>query len=145
MTQLKRYWMVVHYETEFEAQSEDDAHLNIRLGNRIVEEATVVAKELPESAEGNRLKALIEEAKLEARREAAVSILLTQLAYKTKDYSLMWERLSKLEPLRREQIRALSVEQLERLSLDAIEFSRMADLEAWLDGVASGKENRSWE
>jgi hypothetical protein len=45
----------------------------------------------------------------------------------------MWERLSKLEPLRREQIRALSVEQLERLSLDAIEFSRVADLEAWLD------------
>lgn len=137
--------MVVHYETEFEAESEDDAYQNIIMGNTIVENATLVAKELPELAESDRLKALIEEAKLEARREAAVSILLAQLAYKTEDYSLMWERLSKLEPLRREQIQALSVEQLERLSVDAIEFSRMADLEAWLDRVASGNENRSWE
>ena len=125
--------MVVHYETEFEAENEDDAHLNIRLGNTIIENATVVAKELPESAEGDRLKALIDEAKLEARREAAVSILLTQLAYKTKDYSLIWEKLSKLAPPRREQIQTLSLEQLERLSIDAIEFSGIADLEGWLD------------
>ena len=125
--------MVVHYETEFEAENEDDAYLNIRLGNTIVEKATVVAKELPESVEGERLKALIDEAKLEARREAAVSILLTQLAYKTKDYSLIWEKLSKLAPLRRGQIQALSLEQLERLSIDVIEFSSIADLEGWLD------------
>ncbi|NEQ86301.1 MAG: DUF4351 domain-containing protein [Moorea sp. SIO2I5] len=133
MTELKRYWMIVHYETEFEAENEDEAYHDIRLGNTIIENATVVAKELPESLEGDHLKEIINEAKLEARREAAVSILLAQLARKTEDYALRWEGLSKLTPQRQEQIEALSVEQLESLSIDAIAFSSMADLEGWLD------------
>jgi Domain of unknown function (DUF4351) len=136
MTQLKRYWMVVHYETEFAAENEDEAYQNMIMGNRIVENATIVAKELPELLEGARLKDTIDEARLEARREAAVSILLAQLAHKTKDYSLMWERLSKLASHRREQIQALSVEQLECLSIEAIEFSGVSDLEDWLDRFA---------
>jgi Domain of unknown function (DUF4351) len=132
MTQLKRYWMVVHYETEFAAENEDEAYQNMIMGNRIVENATIVAKELPELLEGARLKDTIDEARL----EAAVSILLAQLAHKTKDYSLMWERLSKLASHRREQIQALSVEQLECLSIEAIEFSGVSDLEDWLDQFA---------
>lgn len=128
--QLKRYWIVVHYETELEAENEDEAYLNIRLGNRIVENATIVAKELPCEDEDVGLKEIINSAKLEARREAALSILLTQLAYKTKDYSLILEKLSKLPPSRQQQIQALSYEQLECLSIDAIEFKNLADLES---------------
>ncbi len=35
MTELKRYWVVIHYEIELTAENEEEACFNIRLGNTI--------------------------------------------------------------------------------------------------------------
>ena len=52
MSELKRYWVVIHYETEIEAETEWEACHEIRLGNTIVENATLIAKELPTQSSG---------------------------------------------------------------------------------------------
>ncbi len=52
MSELKRYWVVIHYETEIEAETEWEACHEIRLGNTLVENATLIAKELPTQSSG---------------------------------------------------------------------------------------------
>ncbi|EAW33694.1 MAG: hypothetical protein WAN66_25935 [Limnoraphis robusta] len=64
MSDLKRYWIVVHYETELTAETEWDACHNIRLGNTIVEEASIAAQEIPSDAD---IKALITQTRLTVR------------------------------------------------------------------------------
>ncbi|MEQ8959568.1 MAG: hypothetical protein RLP02_16875 [Coleofasciculus sp. C2-GNP5-27] len=41
MSESKRYWVVIHYETEIEAETEWEACHDICLGNTIVENATL--------------------------------------------------------------------------------------------------------
>jgi|GEM_PF-2274064 len=64
MSDLKRYWIVVHYETELTAETEWDACHNIRLGNTIVEEASIAAQEISSDAD---IKALITQTRLTVR------------------------------------------------------------------------------
>jgi len=81
---LKRYWIVVHYETELTAETEWDACHNIRLGNRIVEEASITAQEI---AFNGDIKALITQTRLTVRKEVALAIILNQLYHKLQDFS----------------------------------------------------------
>ena len=125
MPDTKRYWVVIHYETELTAASADDACQNIRLGNTIVEEATIVARELPDEADH---QALLNQARIEARREAAISIIVKQLCHKMYDYTLLFDGLpidlqAKLDDL--------TLEQIETLSIDALQFSTLEDLRGY--------------
>ncbi|MDY7024646.1 MAG: hypothetical protein SWJ54_25415 [Cyanobacteriota bacterium] len=56
MTDSKRYWIVIHYETELTAETEDEVYESIIMGNTIVEEASIQAQEI--SSDGDT-KALI--------------------------------------------------------------------------------------
>jgi hypothetical protein len=64
MTELKRYWIVIHYETELTAETEDEVYENIIQGNTIVEEASIAAQEIPSDAD---IKALITQTRLNVR------------------------------------------------------------------------------
>ncbi len=131
MSESKKYWVVIHYETEVIAETEWDACHEIRMGNTIVENATLIAKELP-SQEGG-FKELIQQARIEARKEEAISIVFRQLAHRTGNYSLLWDKSSSLAPDIQSQLEKLSLEQLELLSLDALEFSTVDELKMYLD------------
>ena len=126
MSELKRYWIVVHYETELTAETEWDACHNIRLGNRIVEEASIAAQEI--SFNGD-IKALITQTRLTVRKEAALAIILNQLYHKLQDFSLL---ANGLPPEIQAQVEALSIEQLEDLSIAVLNFNSLEDLSAYL-------------
>lgn len=126
MSELKRYWIVVHYETELTAETEWDACHNMRLGNRIVEEASITAQEI--SFNGD-IKALITQTRLTVRKEAALAIILNQLYHKLQDFSLL---ANGLPPEIQTQVEALSVEQLEDLSIAVLNFNSLEDLSAYL-------------
>ena len=126
MSELKRYWIVVHYETELTAETEWDACHNIRLGNRIVEEASIAAQEI--SFNGD-IKALITQTRLTVRKEATLAIILNQLYHKLQDFSLL---ANGLPPEIQAQVEALSVEQLEDLSIAVLDFDSLEDLSAYL-------------
>lgn len=126
MSELKRYWIVVHYETELTAETEWDACHNIRLGNRIVEEASITAQEI--SFNGD-IKALITQTRLTVRKEAALAIILNQLYHKLQDFSLL---ANGLPPEIQAQVEALSIEQLEDLSIAVLNFNSLEDLSAYL-------------
>lgn len=126
MNELKRYWVVIHYETELTAENEDEACFNIRLGNTIVEEAAISARELP--AEGD-FRALLQQARIEARRESAIAIIVKQLCHKLNDYTLLFNGLpADLQT----QLDRLTLEQLENLSIEALQFSTLDDLRHYL-------------
>ncbi|CAD5989456.1 hypothetical protein PCC9214_05574 [Planktothrix tepida] len=126
MSELKRYWIVVHYETELTAETEWDACHNIRLGNRIVEEASIAAQEIAFNAD---IKALISQTRLTVRKEAALAIILNQLYHKLQDFSLL---ANGLPPEIQAQVEALSIEQLEDLSIAVLNFNSLEDLSAYL-------------
>ena len=126
MSELKRYWIVVHYEIELTAETEWDACHNIRLGNRIVEEASIAAQEI--SFNGD-LKALITQTRLTVRKEATLAIILNQLNHKLQDFSWL---ANGLPPEIQAQVEALSVEQLEDLSIAVLDFDSLEDLSAYL-------------
>ncbi|CAD5990344.1 hypothetical protein PCC9214_05773 [Planktothrix tepida] len=126
MSELKRYWIIVHYETELMAETEWDACHNISLGNRIVEEASIAAQEISSNAD---LKALITQTRLTVRKEAALAIILNQLYHKLQDFSLL---ANGLPPEIQAQVEALSVEQLEGLSIAVLNFNSLEDLSAYL-------------
>ncbi len=126
MSELKRYWIVVHYEIELTAETEWDACHNIRLGNRIVEEASIAAQEI--SFNGD-LKALITQTRLTVRKEATLAIILNQLYHKLQDFSLL---ANGLPPEIQAQVEALSIEQLEDLSIAVLDFDSLDDLSAYL-------------
>ncbi len=126
MSELKRYWIVVHYETELTAETEWDACHNMRLGNRIVEEASITAQEI--SFNGD-IKALITQTRLTVRKEAALAIILNQLYHKLQDFSLL---ANGLPPEIQAQVEALSIEQLEDLSIAVLNFNSLEDLSAYL-------------
>jgi hypothetical protein len=126
MSDLKRYWIVVHYETELTAETEWDACHNIRLGNRIVEEASITAQEI--SFNGD-IKALITQTRLTVRKEATLAIILNQLNHKLQDFSWL---ANGLPPEIQAQVEALSVEQLEDLSIAVLDFDSLEDLSAYL-------------
>lgn len=130
MSESKRYWVIVHYETEIEAETEWDAALEIRMGNTIVENATVITLELP--PDEGEFNELIQQSRREARKEEALSIIFRQLAQRTGNYSLLWERSSSIAPHIQSQLQQLSLEQLELLSLDALQFSTIEELETYL-------------
>lgn len=129
MSNSKRYWIVIHYETELMAETEDKAYENICLGNTIVEEASIVAQEISSDAD---LKALITQTRLTARQEAALSIIMTQLYYKLQDFSLL---RNGLPPEIQTQVEVLSLEQLEDLSIAALNFNSLDDLSTYLKGI----------
>jgi hypothetical protein len=133
MSESKRYWVVIHYETEIEAETEWEACHDICLGNTIVENATMIAKALPTEAGGG--KKVIEEARIEARKKEALSIVLRQLADQTGNYSLLLDGLSSLTSQMRSQLQNLSLEQLETLSLEALNFSTLDQLQSYLDNL----------
>lgn len=125
MPDTKRYWVVVHYETELTAVSADDACQNIRMGNTIVEEATIVARELLDEADH---QALLNQARIEARREAAIAIIVKQLCHKMHDYTLLFDGL----PVDLQvKLDGLTLEQIETLSIDALKFSTLEDLRGY--------------
>lgn len=125
MHDTKRYWVVIHYETELTAVSADDACHNIRMGNTIVEEATIIARELPDEADH---QALLNQARVEARREAAISIIVKQLCHQMHDYTLLFNGLpADLQA----KLDGLTLEQLETLSIDALQFSTLDDLRGY--------------
>ena len=126
MSELKRYWIVVHYEIELTAETEWDACHNIRLGNRIVEEASIAAQEI--SFNGD-LKALITQTRLTVRKDATLAIILNQLYYKLQDFSLL---ANGLPPEIQAQVEALSIEQLEDLSIAVLDFDSLEHLSAYL-------------
>ncbi|MFM6400457.1 MAG: DUF4351 domain-containing protein [Planktothrix sp.] len=126
MSELKRYWIVVHYETELTAETEWDACHNIRLGNRIVEEASITAQEISLSGD---LKALITQTRLTVRKEATLAIILNQLYHKLQDFSLL---ANGLPPKIQAQVEVLSIEQLEDLSIAVLNFNSLEDLSAYL-------------
>jgi len=126
MSDLKRYWIVVHYETELTAETEWDACHNIRLGNRIVEEASIAAQEISFNAD---IKALITQTRLTVRKEATLAIILNQLYHKLQDFSLL---ANGLPPEIQAQVEALSIEQLEDLSIAVLDFDSLDDLSAYL-------------
>jgi Domain of unknown function (DUF4351) len=126
MSELKRYWIVVHYETELTATDEGEACQNICMGNTIVEGATIAAKELPPDAD---CQALLAQARVEARRESSISIIVNQLCHKMNDYSLIFNGLPTAE---KAKLDTLSLEQLENLSIAALHFSSLDDLRDYL-------------
>ncbi|SKB13675.1 conserved hypothetical protein [Planktothrix sp. PCC 11201] len=126
MSELKRYWIVVHYETELTAETEWDACHNIRLGNRIVEEASIAAQEISFNAD---IKALITQTRLTVRKEATLAIILNQLYHKLQDFSLL---ANGLPPEVQAQVEALSIEQLEDLSIAVLDFDSVEYLSAYL-------------
>ena len=126
MTSLKRYWIVIHYETELTAETEWDACHNIRLGNTIVEEASIAAQEILSDAD---IKALISQTRLTVRKEAALDIILWQLYYKLQDFSLLRDGFP---PAIQARVEALSVEQLEDLSIAVPNLNTLDDLNAYL-------------
>ncbi len=87
MSDLKRYWIVVHYETDLTAESDWNACHDIRMGNTIVENARTIAREIPSDAD---TEALITDTRLAVRKQAAISIILRQLYHKLQDYSLLF-------------------------------------------------------
>ena len=126
MSELKSYLIVVQYETELTAETELDAFHNIRLGNTIVEEASIAAQEI--SFNGD-IKALITQTRLTVRKEAALAIILNQLYHKLQDFSLL---ANGLPPEIQAQVEALSIEQLEDLSIAVLNFNSLEDLSAYL-------------
>lgn len=133
MSEPKRYWVVIHYETEVSADTEWDACHDIRMGNTIVENATVIALALP--AEDGGCKELIQEARRAARKEAALSIVLRQIAHKTGNYALLWDQSASFAPEVQDKLQKLSLQQLENLSVDALEFLTVDDLKSYLDDL----------
>lgn len=133
MSKPKRYWVVIHYEAEVSADTEWDACHDIRMGNTIVENATVIAKALP--AEDGVCKELIQEARREARLEAALSIVLRQIAHKTGNYALLWVQSALFAPDVQDKLQKLSLQQLENLSVEALEFLTVDDLKSYLDDL----------
>jgi Domain of unknown function (DUF4351) len=128
MSELKRYWVVIHYETELAAENEEEACFNIRLGNTIVEEAAISARELP--ADDGDCRESLEQARIEARREAAIAIIVKQLCHRMKDYTLLFNGLpADLQT----QLDRLTLEQLENLSIEALQFSTLDDLRHFLN------------
>ena len=113
---------VVHSETEVTAETEWDACHNSRLGNRWLKRRVLLAHEIYFNAE---LKALITQTRLTVREEAALAIILNQLYYKLQDFSLL---VDGLPPELVSQVEALSVEQLEDLSIAVLDFDSLEDL-----------------
>ena len=126
MREKKRYWLVINYETELLAENEEEACMNIRLGNTIVEGATVVAKELSPNQD---FRKLINQARREARRESALAIILKQLAYKMDNYSLIFNGLPK--DLQK-KVDSLSEEELENLSIESLKINSLDELRNYL-------------
>lgn len=127
MSDLKRYWIVIHYETDLTAESEWDACHNIRLGNTIVENASIIAREIPSDAD---TEALITDTRLAVRKEAAISIILRQLSEKLQDYSLFFDGLP---PDIQTKVEMRSLEQIEKLSIAVLDFNSLDDLRAYLE------------
>jgi flagellar biosynthesis/type III secretory pathway protein FliH len=65
----------------------------------------------------------IEQGRVEGQRTEALSLTLRQLTYRFKSLSSETQQ----------QIGQLSLEQLETLSLDLLNFAGVADLQQWLD------------
>ena len=127
MSDLKRYWIVVHYETDLTAESDWDACHDIRMGNTIVENASIIAREIPSDADA---EALITDTRLAVRKQAAISIILRQLSYKLQDYSLLFDGVP---PDIQEKLEMRSLEEIENLSIAVLDFSSLDDLRAYLE------------
>ncbi len=127
MSKLKRYWLVIHYEREIEAENEEEAYINICLGNTIVENATIVAQKLDGDAE---VKKSISQVRIEARKQSAISIIVVQLYHKIQDYSLISKGLPK-DIL--DKVQSLSLEDLEKLSIEVLTMSSLDDLRNYLN------------
>jgi len=133
---LKLWRVVVLYEGEVYGKDEFDAHVNIRLGNTIVENATIVPIEQADDEDEEiedfeDFKERLRQARIEARRQAAIRIVLKQLAHKTKDYSLRFNPPKDLES----SLDRLSLEQLETLSIDSLQMNSLDDLKAYLAAI----------
>ncbi|MDY7014076.1 MAG: DUF4351 domain-containing protein [Cyanobacteriota bacterium] len=117
MSESKRFWVVVHFETELTAENEDEAYQEIVLGNTIVEGASLVAQELPPDTD---FRDAIAQARVEVRKQAAISIIIHQLCDKLEDYTWKFEGLpAEIQT----KIDRLSLEQLEKLSIEVLEFT----------------------
>ena len=127
MSDLKRYWIVIHYETDLTAESEWDACHDIRMGNTIVENASIIAREIPDDAD---TEALITDTRLAVRKEAAISIILRQLSEKLQDYSLLFDGLP---PDIQKKLEMRSLEEIENLSIAVLDFNSLDDLRAYLE------------
>ncbi|MEL7039480.1 MAG: DUF4351 domain-containing protein [Cyanobacteria bacterium J06592_8] len=108
------------------AETEDEVYENIILGNTILEEASIQAQEI--SSDGNT-KTLITQTRLSIRKKAALSIICKQLFYKLEDFSFIKDGLP---PEIKAQVEALSIEQLEDLSIAVLDFNSLDDLSAYL-------------
>lgn len=127
MSELKRYWLVVHYEREIEAEDEQDAYVNICMGNTIVENATILAQELDEDTD---LTTSISQLRIEVRKQAAISIIVHQLSPKIQDYSLIYQGLPQ-DIL--DKINSLSLQDLENLSIEILTINDLDDLRNYLN------------
>lgn len=127
MSELKKYWLVIHYERELEAENEEEAYVDIIMGNTIVENATIVAQELCKDTD---VKKSISQMRIEARKQAAISIITTQLYYKIEDYSLINKGLPK-DIL--DKINCLSLEDIENLSIEILTMTSLDDLRNYLN------------
>ncbi|MDY6782862.1 MAG: DUF4351 domain-containing protein [Cyanobacteriota bacterium] len=127
MSELKRFWVLVHYETELTAENEDEACLDILMGNTIVEGASLVVQELSSDADAREA---IARSRAKVRKKSALAIIIRKLCYKLKDYTWMFEGLpAEIQA----KVDELSLEQLEDLSIEALEFSSADDLSAYLE------------
>ena len=122
MSDLKRYWIVIHYETDLTAESEWHACHDICMGNTIVENASIIAREIPSDAD---TQALITDTRLAVRKKAAISIILHQLSYKLEDYSLCFDGLP---PDIQKKLEMRSLEEIEDLSIAVLDFNSLNDL-----------------
>ncbi len=127
MSELKRYWLVVHYEREIEAEDEQDAYVNICMGNTMVENATILAQELDEDTD---LTTSISQLRIEVRKQAAISIIVHQLSHKIQDYSLIYQGLPQ-DIL--DKVNSLSLQDLENLSIEILTINDLDDLRNYLN------------
>lgn len=86
----------------------------------------MAVKELQPDAD---YQALLTQARIEARRKSSISITINQLCHRMSDYSLIFNGLPAEE---KAKLETLSLEQLENLSIAALQFSSLDDLRDYL-------------
>jgi len=109
------------------AENEFETNHNIHISNHIIKKTTLVAKEITTA----NFRELLNQARIEARREAAIAIILKQLCYKMDDYSLIFHGLP---AFLQTCVDSLSLEQLENLSIEALQMASLDDLRAYFSG-----------
>ena len=127
MSKLKKYWVVVHYEREIEAEDELDAHLNTYMGDTIMRNATFLAQEFDEDTD---LTTSITKQRVEVRKQTAISIIVHQLYHKIQDCSLISKGLPQ-DIL--DKVNSLSLQDLENLSIKILTINDMDELKNYLN------------